>query len=133
MSEYQAAMQSLMARSIVTLALIYLLVLLVVAAIWMVPWCLQKKSRKKKPKKKNRAVAKKSLQAQIVLTLIVLLPTLLTIPRISKIKAMKRDMDTDAYVTYTGSYQIAYQYRLSVSGAAFGSLVGPSRGISRRQ
>ncbi len=103
MSEYQAAMQSLMERSIVTLALIYLSVLLIIVAIWIVPRCLQKRKRKKKA----AAEAKKYLSAQIVLTVLILLPTLLTIPEISNIKAMKKDIDTQSYVIYTGSYEIA--------------------------
>ena len=111
MSEYQAAMESLMTRSIVTLALIYLSVLLFIAAVWIVPRCILKKKRKKK----SVADTKKYLSGQIVLTLIVLLPALLTIPEISNIKAMKKDIDTRSYATYTGSYEIAYEYHSKIS------------------
>lgn len=107
MSEYQAVMESLLARSVVNLLQIYVPMLLIIAVIWIVPWSAQKAKRKKKLKKKDIEAAKKSRLAQIALTVMILSLSLLTIPEISNIQAMKKDIDTQSYVVYTGSYEIA--------------------------
>ena len=111
---YVEQMQSLINKTIIDIAIIYALIITVIGVVWIAPFCYYKK---KKDKQKNTKIFKKSLIAQVSITVICLLLSLITISSFQEINNMKKDIDNNSFVTYVGDYDIdnTYHFPFSVS------------------
>ena len=109
---YVEQMQSLINKTIIDIAIIYALIITVIGVVWVAPFCYYKK---KKDKQKNTKIFKKSLIAQASITVICLLLSLITISSFQDINNMKKDIESNSFVTYVGDYDIDNTYHFSFS------------------
>ena len=108
---YEEQIQSLITKTTIDIAIIFLLITIVLVILWTVPLAYLKN------KKINRKQKTKSIMAQIALTAICLLFSLITISSFKDIGNMKKDIESNEFVVYTGEYSIdsTYHFTFSIS------------------
>ena len=109
---YVEQMQSLISKTIIDIAIIYTLIIFIVGVVWIAPFCYFKK---KINNQKNAKILKKSMIAQASITVICLLFSLITISSFQDINNMKKDIESNSFVTYVGDYDINNTYHFSFS------------------
>ena len=111
---YEEQIQSLITKTTIDIAIIFSLIAFVLVILWIVPLAYLKN---KKIKKINRKQKTKSIMAQIALTAICLLFSLITISSFKDIENMKKDIESNDFVVYTGEYSIdsTYHFTFSIS------------------
>lgn len=100
-------MQCLINKTIIDIAIIYALIIIIIGVVWIAPFCYYKQ---KMDKQKNTKILKKSLVAQVSITVICLLLSLITISSLRDINNMKKDIENNSFVTYVGDYDIDNTY-----------------------
>jgi len=108
---YEEQMQSLITKTTIDIAIVLSLIVIIIAILWIVPLAYYK-NRKSSRKQKT-----KSIIAQLVLTVICILFSLTTVSSFVDIDNMKKDLEKNDFVTYTGEYSIdsTYHFTFSVS------------------
>ena len=108
---YEEQMQSLITKTTIDIAIVFSLIAIVLAILWIVPLAYFKRNQT------NRRSKTKSIVAQIALTAICLLFSLITISNFQDIENMKKDIDANDFVVYTGEYSIdsTYHFTFSIS------------------
>ena len=108
---YVEQMQSLITKTTIDIAIVFSLIAIVLAILWIAPLAYFKN------KKINRKQKIKSIMAQIALTAICLLFSLITISSFKDIGNMKKDIESNDFVVYTGEYSIdsTYHFTFSIS------------------
>ena len=106
---YEEQMQSLITKTTIDIAIVFSLIAIVLAILWIVPLAYFKN------KKINRKQKIKSIIAQIALTAICLSFSLITISNFQDIENMKKDIDANDFVVYTGEYSIGSTYHFTFS------------------
>jgi len=101
---YVEQMQSLINKTIIDIVIIYALMIIIVGIVWIAPFCYYKKQRN--DKQKNTKIINKSLIAQVGITAVFLLFSLITISSFQDINNMKKDIEDNSFVTYMGDYYI---------------------------
>ena len=102
---YEEQIQSLITKTTIDIAIIFSLIAIVLVILWIVPLAYLKKQKTK------------SIMAQIALTAICLLFSLITISSFKDIVNMKKDIESNYFVVYTGEYSIdsTYHFTFSIS------------------
>ena len=106
---YEEQIQSLITKTTIDIAIIFSLIAFVLVILWIVPLAYLKN------KKINRKQKTKSIMAQIALTAICLLISLITISSFKDIGNMKKDIESNDFVVYTGEYSIDSRYHFTFS------------------
>ena len=108
---YEEQIQSLITKTTIDIAIIFSLIAFVLVILWIVPLAYLKS------KKINRKQKTKLIMAQIALTAICLLFSLITISSFKDIGNMKKDIESNDFVVYTGEYSIdsTYHFTFSIS------------------
>ena len=108
---YEEQMQSLITKTTIDIAIIFSLIAIVLVILWIVALAYLKN------KKINRKQKTKSIMAQIALTTICLSFSLITISSFKDIGNMKKDIESNDFVVYTGEYSIdsTYHFTFSIS------------------
>ena len=108
---YEEQIQSLITNTTIDIAIIFSLIAFVLVILWIVPLAYLKS------KKINRKQKTKLIMAQIALTAICLLFSLITISSFKDIGNMKKDIESNDFVVYTGEYSIdsTYHFTFSIS------------------
>ena len=111
---YEEQIQSLITKTTIDIAIIFSLIAFVLVILWIVPLAYLKNKKIKKINKKQKT---KSIMAQIALTAICLLFSLITISSFKDIGNMKKDIESNDFVVYTGEYSIdsTYHFTFSIS------------------
>ena len=104
---YEEQIQSLITKTTIDIAIIFSLIAFVLVILWIVPLAYLKN------KKINRKQKTKSIMAQIALTAICLLFSLITISSFKDIGNMKKDIESNDFVVYTGEYSIDSTYHFT--------------------
>ena len=113
---YAEQMQSLINKTVIDIVIILVLIIVIMGIIWLLPFLLYKNHKKRgNSDRKSTAHFKKSLTAQVILTVICLLFSLTTVSNFQDISNMKKDIAENSFVTYVGSYEIADTYHFSFS------------------
>ena len=114
---YEEQMQSLITKTTIDIAIIFSLIAIVLVILWIVPlaYLKNKKINRKQKKKINRKQKTKLIMAQIALTAIFLLFSLMTISSFKDIGNMKKDIESNDFVVYTGEYSIGSTYHFTFS------------------
>lgn len=108
---YEEQMQSLITKTTIDIIIVFSLIAIVLAIVWIVPLAYFKN------KKTNRKHKTMSIMAQITLTAICLLFSLINISSFNDIETMKKDIELHDFVVYTGEYSIdsTYHFTFSIS------------------
>ena len=108
---YEEQIQSLITKTTIDIAIIFSLIAIVLVILWIVALAYLKN------KKINRKQKTKSIMAQIALTTICLSFSLITISSFKDIGNMKKDIESNDFVVYTGEYSIdsTYHFTFSIS------------------
>ena len=107
--EYTDKMQSFITKTTIDIVIIFSLIAIIIALVWISMLIYYKK------RKMDKNGLKYSLIGSILLTLICLLFSLTTISSFQDINNMKKDIENQSFVTYIGDYDIDNNYHFSFS------------------